>query len=192
MKDLTLFLLCILAIFTYILYGRKYLYLSRVKSEIDENYYFVRNLHNKQEASNKLSELGIKLGELVDKCNADSEERKRKIEKLKKSFNRNSITENIPGSLYAAYSVNKGEELSICIRDKKTEEFIDNNTLMFVCIHELSHIMSDDIGHTTEFWDNMKYLLLEAEKVGLYQPVDYSSYPKEYCGELIDSTPLNL
>ena len=34
--------------------------------------------------------------------------------------------------------------------------------------------------------------ILEAEKIGLYQPVDYSSYPQEYCGELIDSTPLNL
>ena len=30
--------------------------------------------------------------------------------------------ENIPGSMYVAYSVNKGQELSICIREKETEK----------------------------------------------------------------------
>ena len=32
---------------------------------------------------------------------------------LKESFNPEYITENIPGSIYVAYSVNKGEELSL-------------------------------------------------------------------------------
>ena len=80
-------------------------------------------------------------------------------EQLKKNFNSDYITENIPGSLYVAYSVNKGEELSLCIRDKDTNKFIDNNTILFVAIHELAHIMSKSTGHTEEFWDYMKYLL---------------------------------
>ena len=48
------------------------------------------------------------------------------------------------------------------------------------------------MGHTKEFWENMKYLLQEAEKLGLYQSVDYSSNPVMYCGMEINSTPLNL
>ena len=113
------------------------------------------------------------------------------IKRLKKSFNSENITENIPGSIYVAYSVNKGDELSICIREKESENFIDMNTIIFVSIHELAHIMSVSTGHTKEFWDNMKYLLKEASKVGIYQIVDYSSDPIEYCGMIINSTPLN-
>ena len=63
---------------------------------------------------------------------------------------------------------------------------------MFVAIHELSHIMSKDTGHTKEFWDNMKYLLEKASKLGIYQAVDYSQDPTMYCGTEINSTPLNL
>ena len=72
-----------------------------------------------------------------------------------------------------------------------SENFIDMNTIIFVSIHELAHIMSVSTGHTKEFWDNMKYLLKEASKVGIYQIVDYSSDPIEYCGMIINSTPLN-
>ena len=113
--------------------------------------------------------------------------------KLKKdSFDPDHITENIPGSMYVAYSVNKGEELSICIREKDTEKFLDSNTVLFVAIHELAHIMSESTGHTEEFWDNMKYLLEEASKQGIYNPVDYSKNPTDYCGTEINSTPLNM
>ena len=94
--------------------------------------------------------------------------------------------------MYVAYSVNKGEELSICIREKDTEKFLDMNIVIFVAIHELSHIMSKSTGHTDEFWDNMKYLLEEGNKVGIYNPVDYSKNPVNYCGMEINSTPLNL
>ena len=67
------------------------------------------------------------------------------VDRLYKNFDPDNITENIPGSTYNAYSVNKGEELSICIREKNTENFIDKNTIMFVAIHELSHMMSIDM-----------------------------------------------
>ena len=63
---------------------------------------------------------------------------------------------------------------------------------MFVTIHELSHIMTEDTGHTTRFWANMKYLLEESSKIGIYNPVDYSKNPVMYCGTKINSTPMNL
>ena len=94
--------------------------------------------------------------------------------------------------MYVAYSVNKGDELSICIRDKETDEFIDQNTIVFVAIHELAHIMTDETGHTPKFWNNMKYLLEQGSEIGIYTPVDYSSSPVMYCGEEINNTPLNL
>ena len=94
--------------------------------------------------------------------------------------------------MYVAYSVNKGEELSICIREKNTEKFIDDNTITFVAIHELSHIMTPETGHTKLFWDNMKWLLEKASSMGIYMPVHYSQSPVEYCGMNINSTPMNI
>ena len=81
--------------------------------------------------------------------------------------------------------------ISLCIRNND-ETFIDNNTIMFVFIHELSHVMTDEIGHPKIFWDNMKYLLEEAEKVGVYKPIDYKENPKKYCGMEINSTRIFL
>ena len=46
--------------------------------------------------------------------------------------------------------------------------------------------------NTKEFWDNMKYLLAEANKLGLYKIIDYSINNIEYCGMYIKSTPYDF
>tara|TARA_B100000123_G_scaffold60906_1_gene42608 strand:+ start:1947 stop:2522 length:576 start_codon:yes stop_codon:yes gene_type:complete len=191
MKELTLLMICILAIFFYINFIRQKLFLEKVKGS-NGNEYLVRNLPDKKEAANKLGRIGDSLKTLVDGLSASDSEKSEYIKNLQESFNPEYITENIPGSIYVAYSVNKGEELSLCIRDKGTEEFIDDNTIIFVAIHELSHIMTPETGHTPLFWDNMKYLLEKASSQGIYMPINYSEYPVEYCGMDINSTPMDV
>lgn len=88
-----------------------------------------------------------------------------------------------------SYSINKGEELVFCIRDKINNSIHDINTLMFVAIHELAHIITDELQHTDKFWKNMKSLLKRAEIMGLYHNVDYNMNPVEYCGMTINSSP---
>ena len=191
MKELTVLLLCIIVVFIYMNYIRKSLYLDKIESSVNGKKYYVRNLADKNEAVDKLANIGMSLQKLIDSLNEKDKEKGEDILRLKESFNSDYITENIPGSMYVAYSVNKGEELSICIREKDTEKFIDNNTIIFVAIHELSHIMTDELGHTKLFWDNMKYLLEKAGSLGIYNKIDYNKYPVMYCGMEIDSTPLN-
>ena len=191
MKELTVLLLCIIVVFIYMNYIRKSLYLDKIESSVNGKKYYVRNLPDKNEAADKLANIGMSLQKLIDSLNEKDKEKGEDILRLKKSFNSDYITENIPGSMYVAYSVNKCEELSICIREKDTEKFIDNNTIIFVAIHELSHIMTDELGHTKLFWDNMKYLLEKAGSLGIYNKIDYNKYPVMYCGMEIDSTPLN-
>ena len=191
MKELTVLLLCIIVIFIYMNYIRKSLYLDKIESSVNGKKYYVRNLPDKNEAADKLANIGMSLQKLIDSLDEKDKEKGEDILRLKESFNSYYITENIPGSMYVAYSVNKGEELSICIREKDTENFIDNNTIIFVAIHELSHIMTDELGHTELFWDNMKYLLEKGSLVGIYKKIDYNKYPVMYCGMEIDSTPLN-
>ena len=190
MKELTLLMISILIIFFYMNFIRQKLYLEKIRAN-NGNEYLVRNLSDKVEAANKLGSISDTLKNLVNSLNENDDNKGKYIQKLKKSFNPEYITENIPGSIYVAYSVNKGEELSLCIREKGSEKFIDDNTIIFVAIHELSHIMTPETGHTPLFWDNMKYLLEQASSQGIYMPVDYSQSPVNYCGMDINSTPMN-
>ena len=70
------------------------------------------------------------------------------------------------------------------------DEFIETNLIIFVAIHELAHVMTDDVGHTPKFWNNMKFLLEQGITLGIYREEDYSQNPKMYCGMEINSTPL--
>jgi len=67
---------------------------------------------------------------------------------------------------------------------------IDANTLSFVAIHELGHLMTESIGHKSEFWNNFKFLLENAVTIHVYDPVDYKKQEEEYCGMTIDDSPL--
>ena len=65
----------------------------------------------------------------------------------------------------------------------------DKNTMKFVLIHELAHIMTVENGHPPIFWKNMGFLLKEANSIGIYDAIDYSKNPVYYCGVLVDKTP---
>ena len=79
------------------------------------------------------------------------------VKRLVKNFNPTKVKEILPTSEFTAYSENKGEKLAFCTTTKKDGgNMIDENTLMFVALHELSHIASESIGHTDEFWENFK------------------------------------
>jgi predicted metal-dependent hydrolase len=62
-------------------------------------------------------------------------------------------------------------------------------TLTFVGIHEIAHIMTKSVGHKDEFWNNFKFLLENAKEGGIYEPVDYKLKPREYCGMNITDNP---
>ena len=192
MKELTALLLGIIAIFVYTNFIRKSLYLDKIEATVNGKKYYVRNLPDRTEAANKLATIGNSLQSLIDSLDEEEEEKGKYNKQLKESFNPDYITENIPGSTYVAYSVNKGEELSLCVREKDTDVFMDNNIIIFVAIHELSHIMTPETGHTPLFWNNMKYLLEKASAMGIYTPTDYRKNPETYCGMEINSTPMNL
>ena len=118
----------------------------------------------------------------------DDESVKRMVER----FNPDNITEAGKNNQYTSYSVNKGEKIVFCIRQKnETETLVDENTMTFVSIHELGHIMTKSVGHTPEFWENFKRLLKIAIEEGLYTKEDYSRSPKEYCGIKVSDSPLD-
>ena len=113
------------------------------------------------------------------------------IKRLYKNFNPEAFSETTPDAKYTSYSVNKGEKIVFCLRDKKAgETLVKENIMTFVSIHELAHLMTKSIGHEPEFWANFKLLLKISIDNGLYENIDFNSTPKPYCGINITDTPL--
>jgi predicted metal-dependent hydrolase len=162
-----------------------------IKSTVDNNEYLVRNLDNKQDAANILAKIRIKLEKICEIMKSEFPDDESVI-RMTERFNPDNITETGKNNQYTSYSINKGEKIVFCIRQKdENESLVDENTITFVSIHELAHIMTKSVGHTTEFWDNFKRLLKVAIDNNLYVKEDYSSNPKEYCGIKVTDSPLD-
>jgi hypothetical protein len=161
-----------------------------IVSTIDGKKYCVRERNNIQNASNLLARTTEKLEYLVENVGQRYPDREN-VQKLVKNFNPTTIKETLPTSEYTAYSENKGEKIAFCLNKKKTDNdnLIDSNTLMFVAIHEIAHIMTTSVGHTEEFWNNFKFLLENAVEIKIYTPVDYKKEPEGYCGMNITDNP---
>ena len=103
---------------------------------------------------------------------------------------RTLIYENDPKSELTSFSVNKGEEIALCLKSKKTKELHDINLLMYVTIHEMAHIACPEIGHGDLFKKIFRFLCEEAIKIGIYKYDNYENNPIEYCGMVLSSTIL--
>lgn len=164
--------------------------LKCVVSTVDGNKYCVRDRKQVQQAADLLASVTEKCKKLVEYVGKTHPEDER-AQRLVAGFNPKKIMETLPTSTYTAYSENKGEKLAFClnVNKKNNDNMIDEHTLCFVAIHELSHIATKSIGHKSEFWENFKWLLGEAKTAGLYEPADYKKAPREYCGMKIRDNP---
>ena len=163
--------------------------LKCILSDVDGEKYCVRERSKMQQSADLLAKVTNNLKDLVSYCGKkfpDNEDVQRMIQK----FNPTKISETLPTSEYTAYSENKGEKIAFCLNKRKNGmKLIDLNTLTFVAIHELAHVMSESEGHNQEFWKNFKFLLKQASACNVYEPVDYKNNPEPYCGMDITDNP---
>ena len=162
-----------------------------VESSLDHRKYLVRNVDDKQEAADMLANMRDRLDKLINyiRMNYPNDDR---AKRLIRKFNPDRISESLRGSKYTSYSINKGEKIVLCLRSKDmSQRLTDINTLMFVTLHELAHIMTISIGHTKEFWSNFKFILKIAVQIGIYDNIDYSKDPQPYCGIEVNDSPLH-
>lgn len=162
-----------------------------VKSNIDNKYYLVRNRKDKQDAADLIATTGSNLQKLIMHLNKKYPKDPRSKRGLIK-YNPDNLSESEPNTNYTSYSVNKGEKIVLCVRSKTSQEkIVKKNTLMFVALHELAHVISVTIGHNDEFWTNFKFLLEEAIEIGIYKKQDFKNNPEKYCGTDITESPLD-
>jgi hypothetical protein len=163
--------------------------LKCIVSEVDGKKYCVRERSKLTLAADRLATVNQKMTRLVAHLKEKYPTREN-IKLLSEGFNPEKIMETLPTSEYTAYSQNKGEKLAFCLTEEKDDEnLIDPNTLMFVALHELSHIANKSIGHGDDFWHNFKFILQEASALGIYEQVNYKKKPVRYCGTDIRDNP---
>tara|TARA_B100001094_G_scaffold225152_1_gene219364 strand:- start:3524 stop:4099 length:576 start_codon:yes stop_codon:yes gene_type:complete len=158
-----------------------------VLSTFDNMYYKVRKGQYQGEVANKLAKCKSNMNKILRRVIQTRQGPE--IDRLKqKGFNipLEELSKRYEGE--AAYSVDKGSRIGICIKDKN-DDFEDENTMLFVLCHEYAHVMTNEWGHTAKFWNNMKILLKAAEETGLYEYQNYNKDSETYCGHDINSTP---
>ena len=166
---------------------------TSVESSVDRKKYLVLNLPDKLAAADELARLRAKLQRYI--ADVHQQYNSPAVRRLKKRF-RAVLSETRPkptgggGRPLTSYTIDKGKEIHMCIRDADGGRITRENTLFFVALHELAHIMTVSVGHTEEFWSNFRQLLKYAIRLGYYQYEPYHSAPARYCGSYIRNTPL--
>lgn len=179
-----------------------------VRSSIDGQYYQIhKEYEDKEEAANVFAKINknnkIIADHLKNKYRVDgpydNTEKQYVAQHFLQKYNYDNLVEMPPFNPwdYTSYTENKGEIIAYCIREKKPgADFHDLNTIMFVNIHELSHLANDTIGHETDFWEIFRFMLKESKEaeenynkthpndpVKIIEHVNYTkSNPQEYCG----------
>lgn len=159
-------------------------------SDVNGNTYCVRDRNKLDLAADRLAHVNNNLNKLVNHLSKKYPENDN-VQRLINGYNPKKIYETLPTSEFTAYSENKGEKLAFCLDTEKNSKgrLIDMNTLMYVALHEVSHIATKSVGHTDEFWSNFKFMITEAKAINIYDPIDYKKNPARYCGMNISDNP---
>ena len=159
------------------------------KSSLNQKNYLVR-LHDNPKLQIQSANLLASLTNKKDKlCNFLEKRHKNNKAVQRLLHNKNVKIEELAYeySNEAAYSINKGERIGICIR--KNNKVQNENTMFFVLMHELAHIMSVKYAHDEEFWNNFAFLIKAATQCGVYKYENFDANPTNYCGHRISFTP---
>ena len=180
-------LIIIIIISISIFYWYYFKSMTFLQSPIDNNYYMVRDLFDKTTAVIMLSTIRLnilKLNDyLVKNKNDKYKEYKTYIEQLDDRIKGVTIAESRESSASTSYSVNKGEELVFCLRSKKEwNKFHNFNTIMYVALHEISHIACPEYGHGPLFKKIFAFITEKAIELNIYTHIDFNKSPEEYCG----------
>lgn len=193
-------------ILLYIIWGgnleESYSIMGTEVSDVDQQRYTIKKavcsrktgeciqMRQTKEAANQLATVKKNLIRLVATLKSkypDSPD----VTRLVSRFSPDAILEGSNNSGLTTYTVNKGQEIAFCLRTRDNQRALetDMNTLMYVALHELSHILDEnhDPNHKNGFPKKMQFIIKEAVEIGIYSPRDYRTTPAEHCGITINS-----
>ena len=185
------FIIILLTVFIFLFIKFKNYELVHVKSDIDNQYYLVRDVIDKQEGANLLARIRQNINTLIVHLNKNIHDKNYEkyipyINQLTRRIKNSVINESLENSIYTSYSVNKGEQIVFCIRSRSdTGQLHSLNLMMYVALHEIAHVGCPENGHTPLFKDIFYFFTKVGISIGIYNKIDFSGQPHEYCGMTI-------
>lgn len=191
MVILVIVILLIVAIF--IIFKLEKHEVKYVKSNVDGVEYLVRDVIDKQLASDMLGQIHLNINKFVDyvynrRNDEGYVENKKYIEQLHERIQNVRLSESSAESNYTSYSINKGEEIVCCLRSKYDGKLHDMNLIMYVILHEASHVANPKTGHGNLFKHIFSSFARYSEECEIYKKIDFASNPVEYCGITINES----
>jgi hypothetical protein len=163
-----------------------------VTSSVDGRVYRVRDMSDKQQAADLIARVRVKISKLYTILKSKFPD-KPQVRQWVQNFTPepSRFLEATPDAEHTSYSVNKGEKIHLCLRQREgqNESLVDENVMVFVSLHEMAHAITPSIGHGPDFWNNFGWLLKQAEAAGIYQYQNFKARPVSYCGLQITDSP---
>lgn len=156
----------------------------------DGRTYLVINDELRKKSADLLARMREKSATLISKLKDKYGNENSEINRLIQRYNPDDLREKNPRSFGTSFTLNK-RKIVLCLKKNNGKEMVDENTLFFVLLHEIAHIMTVSVGHEPEFWNNFKFLLAHAISFNLYKYDNYED-PKKYCGSFIDNSPIRM
>ena len=175
---MSILLLCIFVFIIIYIFKKNTYKMYKVKSTINNKYYLILKTKEKSNdihKANILANVDIKISKLINSLS--SSESKSLLQDATINLQERDTKENV------GYTINKGDVIGLCIED-------DINTLFFIVIHELAHIITKQYGHPPKFWENFKFLIEKSNEIGIYNYQNYNQTPVNYCKKEINYSPL--
>lgn len=142
--------------------------------------YYVKRAPGQELVADRLDFLTASLQNLLDKAD-DVYPGDPRISNVRARWNGRLAEVSSSGEV--AYSLNK-RDIHVCIRGPAG--YIEpENTSMYVLLHEIAHVATDDYGHTPRFWLNFRWFLEVAEQLGLYEYEDFDAKQTTFCGHVL-------
>jgi len=189
-----------LIIFLILIFGFTFYLLRKNKSSItsivshkDNSTYMVKNGADQYEALALLEEVRRRINLLEAYFSTNMNKYPEYLPYIKQLLERGrniKLNENPPDGNLTSFTLNKGEEMSLCLRSKKDGHFHDINLIMYVVLHELSHVACPEEQHTKLFKKIFVFFLMIGAQIGIYRPIPFDIQPVEYCGMTISENLL--
>ena len=165
------------------------------KATFDGQYYQVLKKNNSSITANIIAKIKYNITIITDFLKKNIEKYPKKEYAINNLYNRTKNIDIIErpddsDEYITSYTLNKGEQMVICLRSKLLKDIHDFNIILYVVLHELAHIASNNIGHDEEFKSNFIFILKIAIELKLYKQVDYEKYPVKYCGMVVSENLL--
>jgi len=159
--------------------------INAIQSVKDGSIYYVKSGNDQYDALSILEEVRKRINffeKYLETNKKQYPEYKPYIDQLLERGKNIELNENPPDGKLTSFTINKGEKMSLCLRSKQNGQLHDINLIMYVVIHELSHVACPEEQHTKLFKKIFIFFLHIAVQIGIYKPIAFDKIPIEYCG----------